>query len=88
MSRDEKKLSNLKDYQRTFNSEHGQRVLYDMMNEHYFMRSSFDPNPYEMAFREGQKNVILRVMTILKLDLVKIKEKIEGAEQHAKNQNE
>ncbi len=88
MSRDEQKLAKYKDYQRTFNSEQGQRVLYDLMNEHYFLRSSFDQNPYEMAFREGQKNVILRIMTILKLDLGKIKEKLEGAEQYAKDQNE
>lgn len=86
MNRNEKKIAKLKDYQRTFSSEHGKRVLYDLMNEHYFLKSSFSPNPQEMAFKEGQKNVILRIMTTLKLDIEKLNEKVKGADDYA-NEN-
>jgi hypothetical protein len=82
--RDEQRIAKLQDYKRTFGSEHGKRVLYDLMNEHYFLRSSYDSNPQEMAFREGQKNVVLRIMTALKLDQEQLKQKIEGADEYAR----
>ena len=57
-----------KDYAITFGSEQGRRVLKDLLG--YRDRISFDPDPYQTAFNEGQRSVVLRVTTKIK-DLVK-----------------
>jgi hypothetical protein len=60
--------ANNKDYAITFGSDEGRRVLKDLLG--YRDRISFDPNPYQTAFNEGQRSVVLRVTTKIK-DLVK-----------------
>ncbi len=40
-------------------------ILKDLKNAHWFMRSTFNKDPCETAFREGERNVILRIMTII-----------------------
>ena len=40
-------------------------ILEDLQEAHYYNRSVFADNPYETARREGERNVILRIMTIL-----------------------
>jgi len=57
-----------KDYAITFGSEQGRRVLKDLLG--YRDRISFDPDPHQTAFNEGQRSVVLRVTTKIK-DLVK-----------------
>jgi len=57
-----------KDYAITFGSEQGRRVLKDLLG--YRDRISFDPDPYQTAFNEGQRSVVLRVTSKIK-DLVK-----------------
>ena len=57
-----------KDYAITFGSEQGRRVLKDFLG--YRDRISFDPDPYQTAFNEGQRSVVLRVTSKIK-DLVK-----------------
>jgi hypothetical protein len=56
------------DYKQTFESLAGQRVLHDLMATCGAMRSSFvKDNSHETAFREGQRNVFLKIMTELKI---------------------
>ena len=57
-----------KDYAITFGSEQGRRVLKDLLG--YRDRISFDPDPYQTAFNEGQRSVVLRGTSKIK-DLVK-----------------
>ena len=52
-------------YQAFVQSPSGQAVLTDMMKAHHFLDSTFNPNPYETALAEGERNVILRILTIL-----------------------
>ena len=49
------------DYRATFGTEHGRRVLEDLKSSCFWKRSTFDPNPAVMAFREGMRNVLLKV---------------------------
>lgn len=53
------------DYKITFNSEHGKRVLDDLDLFSGYRKSSFNKDPYLMAFLEGQRNVALRIHRIL-----------------------
>lgn len=65
----EKKISDmLIAYQNTFNSEDGQRVLYDLMKTLFIFKSTMDPNPHELAYNEGQRSVILRILSTLGTD--------------------
>lgn len=80
-------LARLKDYFDIFNSPQGQRVLNDMMRVHYVMNSTFDPNPAVMALREGERNAVLRIMTILKVDIPKLRERIQNDEAIRNDEN-
>ena len=69
--------ANLEDYHIAFEvSDTGRRVLEDMMEAHHFMDSSFTPDPYTTAFNEGERNVVLRILTVL--DQHKKGEKVDG----------
>lgn len=53
-------------YQDTFSSPSGQMVLRDLENAHYFHRSTVHEAPQLMAVNEGERNVVLRIHTILR----------------------
>ncbi len=55
------------DYRGTFNTQEGERVLADLTSA-YYHRSSFSKDPYETAFKEGQRAVIVRILNLLKED--------------------
>jgi len=65
------------DYKTVFDSEAGQRVLYDLMRNNYLLSTTYTSNINEMALREGSRNSILRIMSILKIDVNKMNELIQ-----------
>lgn len=74
----EKQTAKPKDYKKTFGTESGKRVLYDLIDSHFVMRPTFVPNdPYATARNEGERNVVLRIITMLNTDPEKIKQLIE-----------
>lgn len=78
-------IAKVQDYRRAFGSEHGKRVLYDLMNEHFFIRSTYSKgDPMELAYREGQRQVLLRIFTVLKFEPEQIKQIIMEADSYAK----
>lgn len=75
-----KRYSKLVAYKKVFNSSEGRSVLMDLINSHYVLSSTFDINPYVVAQREGERNVVLRLMKFLKItpaDMEKLAEEIE-----------
>jgi hypothetical protein len=64
-------------YKKTFNDPIGQKVLWDLMQAHHFLRNTFTGDVNEALIREGERNVILRIMAILKYDPKKIQQMIE-----------
>lgn len=47
----------------------GKKVLEDLMKVHFAMNTSFVPNdPMQTAFNEGQRNVLLRILTNINID--------------------
>jgi len=65
-NKDHKQLKT--DYQTTFDTKEGKRVLADLQSA-YYHRSSYTKNDaYETAFREGQRNVIIRIINLIKED--------------------
>jgi len=68
------------DYQRTFGSDYGKRVLRDLMVECHVLGSSFSKDPSLMAFKEGEKNVALRIMKILNVNIDELEKHIKEIE--------
>ncbi len=67
----------LEDYHICFEvSDAGRLILEDMAKAHHFNDSSFSPDPYQTAFNEGERNVILRILTML--DQHKKEVKVDG----------
>ena len=55
------------DYNTCFNvSPTGRDILEDLKKAHHYYDSSFSPDSYTTAFQEGERNVVLRILTILK----------------------
>lgn len=78
-----KQVARITDYKKVFESESGKRVLYDLMGTHFFLRTSFVKNdPYETALREGERNVVIRILQRLNMDSARLKEFIERADKN------
>jgi hypothetical protein len=77
-----KKLDQVFLYQSVFNSDDGKKVLFDMMKVHHVFGSTFSKDPYETALKEGERNTVLRILSILQIDPEKLLEDInKGIEQ-------
>jgi len=69
----------ISDYQRTFNSDHGAKVLRHLMRVCGMMAPSMDmrdPSPYITAFNEGRRAVVIEIMEKLRLDLERVETEI------------
>jgi len=74
-----------KDYQEIFlHTQAGKRILHDLMHCHHVNGSTFHREPPIFAFKEGERNVVLRILKILNVkpeDLQKrMEEKTNGYE--------
>lgn len=70
------------EYRQVFGTEAGKNVLYDLMKAGHMLGSSFvKGDSHELAFREGERNTVLRILTILKTDPQKLQAEIERGEQ-------
>ena len=58
-------MSFLQDYWESFLSEKGKRVLNDMRIK--YCQSCFDENPYRMAYRSGQRDVVMEIEEVLEM---------------------
>ena len=54
-----------KTYQRVFKSEDGQTVLEDLEKRCNVHNTSFSNDPHETSFREGQRQVVLFLKSII-----------------------
>tara|TARA_Y100001963_G_C6617596_1_gene370095 strand:+ start:408 stop:677 length:270 start_codon:yes stop_codon:yes gene_type:complete len=70
--KEQKQIDVVIDYKTLFESEAGKRVLYDLMKNNYILSPTYTTNINEMALREGARNVVLRILSILKIDVDKL----------------
>lgn len=54
-------------YKFFYESPEGKVILADMCRAHGVFNSAFDPDPYEHARMAGERNAVLRILTILNL---------------------
>ena len=69
----------LADYKATFESHSGKNVLKDLMKAGHILSSCFDPNDLEMARMEGERNVVLRILSLLDTDIEKAEKYFQEA---------
>ena len=74
----ERKVAIVKAYKNLFGSPEGQLVLNDLMQTHGMMSSSFSGDSTQTVFKEGERNVVLRILTILKTNETQLRERIEA----------
>lgn len=72
------KRSLLIDYRSTFKSEEGERVLRDMMANHHIFSGTFDKDPMVMAYREGERSVVMSLLDKLRVDPEKFAKMYDG----------
>lgn len=77
----QKQLDRILAYQQAFNTEAGKKVLLDLIRQHHVISSSFDKDPYVMALKEGEKNTVLRILSILQIDAGSMMEKLKEMQQ-------
>ena len=68
-------LANVQDYQKTFSTVHGKKVLQDLMMRSGMRSCNFVPSdPYSTAFNEGNRQIVLYVLQKLNIDIKKLEE--------------
>lgn len=67
-------------YHAVFSTPEGQKVLHDLMI-HHGMLSPHPASSDEMLLKEGERRVILRILTFLNTSPQKLIERIENASQ-------
>lgn len=55
-------------YKTVFNSKEGQKVLLDLMKSCHVMGTTFSSDPYETAYNEGARSVVLRIIKTINVD--------------------
>lgn len=66
-------------YQAVFSSSEGEKVLHDLMRTHHMTASTFCKDPYDSAFKEGERAVVLRILSLLKIDVDQLAKRIDMA---------
>jgi hypothetical protein len=83
----EKQKARLKDYKACFQNPSGERVLHDLSRNFGMFSTTFTPNePHTSAFREGQRSVVVQILSVLKTDQKKIEEHFKKYEEESFNE--
>jgi hypothetical protein len=57
------------DYKKTFETEEGKKVLKDLESVCMSNTTTFNKDPYIMAFQEGARAVYLHITTVMNIDI-------------------
>lgn len=77
----EKQVAKAQDFRKVFKSEQGKRVLNHLVQDNYVLHPTWNSTTRdEMLIREGARMAILRILTILEIDLEKLKQLTRGEE--------
>jgi len=74
---EKKRVRRVRDYQSIFKTKEGERVLQDLISRYHILGPVMGENSLEMAFKEGQRNVVLEVLSLINIDERKLIQKIE-----------
>ena len=63
-----KKARLIQAYRQVFSSPEGKEVLNDLCKACHVYHSHMDPNPHELAYKEGERSVVLRILRTIEVD--------------------
>ena len=69
-----------KAYHATFSSTQGKTVLNDLELRNWTRRPTISAQPHFMAYREGQRSVLLYIKTMMEVDTKRLREMVEEME--------
>lgn len=71
-------IARIRRYQSVFGNKEGQMVLTDLIKAHHVLQPTYvRGDTHESAFKEGERNVVLRIFSMMKIDPNKLKEEID-----------
>ena len=73
-----KRTKTVRAYRDVFNSEEGKLVLSDLCKSCHVFHSTFDTNPNETYYREGERSVVLRILRTLEVDPFELEKQLKG----------
>lgn len=81
-----KVASRVQDYKQAFATKAGKAVLLDLMQEHYMLKPTYQgtEDAIGIAFRDGQRNVILRILATMEYDASELYVLLRQGEENAK----
>ncbi len=83
--RERKYIAKITDYQKAFGTPEGKRVLLDLINHTGFLNGSMKKDPMELAHMQGERSVVLKIMSHLKTDIHELYRRMEDAHAFAQS---
>lgn len=76
-------------YKQAFSTKAGKAVLLDLMREHYMLQPAYQgrEDAIGIAFRDGQRQVILRILTTMEYDASELYILLKQGEEDALKKN-
>lgn len=68
-------------YKRFFDTQDGKLILKDLMKSCHVITSVMDKDPYETAFNEGARSVVLRILKTTNTSIEQLNKLIERLEE-------
>ena len=68
-------------YKRFFDTTDGKKVLHDLMKSCHINTSVMGSDPYETAFNEGARSVVLRIIKTVNADIAQLEEMYKKLEE-------
>ena len=70
-------------YKDIFSSQSGKIVLHDLMKKGHMLKSTYAPtDPYSSAFQEGERNIVLKIMSNLEFTETQLSDMMSEAKQY------
>lgn len=73
MDKDKELQKNITYYKDTFNSDSGQKVLWDILKASGFLTDGFNVDPYKSAYAAGTRAMAVRILHLLELTELDVK---------------
>lgn len=75
--KESKKSKLVRAYRELFQSDAGKEVLHDLCKSCHVYHSTMDANSNEMAYREGERSVVLRILRTIEINPYELDRKIK-----------
>lgn len=63
-----KKARLIQAYREVFSTDAGKEVLHDLAKTFHVYHSTMDSNSHELAYREGERSVVIRILRTIEQD--------------------